>query len=56
MPMTSWCWALGTVVLVSCCHRELVLEGSAPSLNRHISNVFFFLNVIFMTGNQVRHS
>lgn len=42
MPITSWCWALGIVVLVSCCHRELVLEGSMLSLNRHISKPFFF--------------
>ena len=56
MPMTFWGWAPGTAVLVSCCHRELVLEVSAPSWNWHISKVFFFFNEIFMTGNQVRHS
>lgn len=42
MPMTFWGWAPGTAVLVSCCHRELVLEVSAPSWNWHISKVFFF--------------
>ena len=44
------------LVLVSHCHRALVLQGSALSLNWHISKAFFFLNEIFMTGNQVRHS